>query len=171
MRNLFKVAALAFTMLFAVNFAWGQAKIGYVNFQLLGSLLPEAKTVKAQVDDYSKQFIDQLTTMSNELQAKGRALDAQSAGMADAVRLAKQQELRDLEKRMQDYNTMAQQKVEEKSAELVKPLSDRLHTAVAQVAKEKGYAYVIDTSQGSPLIVSPDGDDLMDAVKAKLGIK
>jgi len=171
MKNLFKVALIAIGMLFAGNFAQAQTKIGYVNFQLLGSQLPEAKTLKTQIDDYSKQFIDQLTVMQNELQTKGQAFQTQSASMTDAARAAKQTELVDLQKRIQDYNTTAQQKVEAKSNELSKPLSDKVHAAIVQVAKDKGYAYVIDTSQGSPLLISPDGDDLTAPVKAQLGIK
>ena len=41
---------------------------------------------------------------------------------------------------------------------------------VVALAKEKGYTYVIDTSQ-TDLIVSPPADDLMSDVKAKLGVK
>jgi len=171
MKKLFKVAVIAISVLFASNFAHAQTKIGYLNFQMLGSQMPEAKTIKLQVDEYSKQFIDQLTTMNNELRTKGQAYQTQSTTMTDAIRATKESELQDLQKRIQDYNTKAQQQVENRSNELTKPLSDKLRAAVAQVAKDKGYAYVLDTSQGSPLIISPDSDDLTVAVKAQLGIK
>ena len=72
MKNLFKVALVAVSMLFVGNFANAQAKIGYINFQALLGQLPEAKTVKSQLDIYSKQFTDQLAAMQNELQAKGQ---------------------------------------------------------------------------------------------------
>jgi outer membrane protein len=78
--------------------------------------------------------------------------------------------LQDIQKRMQDFNTTAQQKFDEKSNELVKPLSDKAHTAVEAVAKEKGYTYVINSAQ-TQFIIAPPADDLMEAVKAKLGIK
>jgi outer membrane protein len=91
--------------------------------------------------------------------------------MTDAIRSAKQAELADIQKRMQDYNTDAQQKVDAKSNELIKPITDKAKAAVSQVAKEKGYTYVLDSSQGSPILVSPEGDDLLPAVKALLGLK
>ena len=137
MKNLFKVALVAVSMLFVGNFANAQAKIGYINFQALLGQLPEAKTVKSQLDIYSKQFTDQLSAMQNELQAKGQEYQKNSATYTDAVRLTKQTELQDLQKRLQDYNTTAQQKFEEKSNELIKPLSDREKAAVTAVAKEK----------------------------------
>ena len=170
MKNLFKVASVAIGMLLLGNFAQAQTKIGYINFQSLVGQMPEAKTVKSQIDIYSKTFIDQLTVMNNELQTKGQAYQTQSATMTDAARSAKQNELQDLQKRIQDYNNTAQQQVEAKSNELSKPLIDKARTAVSSVAKEKGYTYVFDSSQIT-LIVSPEGDDLGVAAKSKLGIK
>jgi len=79
-------------------------------------------------------------------------------------------ELADLQKRMQDFQTSAQQKIEAKSQEYMKPLYDRVHAAIDAIAKEKGYTYVLDSSQTS-LLVSPPADDMMVAVKAKMGIK
>jgi outer membrane protein len=170
MKKLFKVALIAVSMLFVGNFAKAQTKIGYINFQVLVGQMPEAKTVKSQLDIYQKQFIDQLTSMNNELQTKGQEFQKTSTSMTDAVRSAKQSELQDIQKRMQDYQNDAQQKVEAKTNELSKPLIDKARAAVTEVAKEKGFTYVLDSGQ-TTLIVSPEGDDMMPAVKAKLGLK
>ena len=170
MKKLFKVALVAVSMLFVGNFAQAQTKIGYLNFQALLGQMPEAKTIKSQLDIYSKQFTDQLSVMNTELQTKGKEFQSQQATMTDAVRSVKQAELQDLQNRMQAYNTTAQQKFDEKSNELIKPLSDKARAAVVAVAKEKGYTYVIDSGT-TTLLVSPDGDDMMEAVKVKLGVK
>jgi len=170
MKKLFKVALVAVSMLFVGNFAHAQSKIGYINFQMLVSQMPEAKTIKSQIDIYQKQFIDQLTLMNNELQTKGQAFQSQSATMTDATRTAKQTELQDLNKRMQDYQNTAQQQVDAKTNELSKPLIDKARAAITAVAKEKGYNYILDSGQ-TTLIVSPEGDDIMEPVKVKLGLK
>ena len=170
MKRLLKVAAVAAFILLTGSFAKAQTKIGYINFQGLITQMPEAKTIKSQLDLYSKQFTDQLAVMNNELQSKGKDYQAQNATMTDAIRTAKQTELQDLQKRMQDYNNTAQQKYEEKTNELSKPLIDKARTAITAVAKEKGYTYVLDSSQ-TTLIVSPESDDMMVAVKAKLGLQ
>jgi outer membrane protein len=170
MKKLFKVALVAVSILFVGNFAKAQSKIGYINFDALVGQMPEAKTIKSQLDIYQKQFVDQLTVMNTELQTKGKEFQSQSATMTDAIRTAKQTELQDIQKRMQDYENNAQQQVEAKTNELSKPLVDKVRAAVTEVAKEKGYNYVFNTAQVQ-LIVSPDGDDLMAPVKVKLGIK
>jgi outer membrane protein len=170
MKKLFKVALVAAACIFAGNIASAQTKLGYINSDAVLTQMPEAKTIKTQIDAYSKQFNDQYIVMNNELQTKGKEFQAQSATMTDAIRASKQTELQDLQKRIQDFGTNAQQQVEAKTNELVKPLSDKIRAAVNAVAKEKGYAYVLDSGT-TALIVSPPGDDLTPDVKAKLGIK
>ncbi|MBD1365210.1 OmpH family outer membrane protein [Mucilaginibacter sp. ZT4R22] len=170
MKKLFKVALVAAGMLFAGNFAQAQTKIGHINFEQLVGLMPETKTLSAQIDAYKQTFVTQLTAMNTELQAKGKDFQDKGATMTDAVKVAKQNELQDLSKRFQDYQATAQQQVEAKGNELTKPLVDKARAAIAAVAKEKGYTYVLNSSQ-TDLIVSPDADDLMAAVKIKLALK
>lgn len=170
MKKLSIVAAVVIFILTTANFAKAQNKIGYVNFQAVVSLMPEIKTIKVQVDTYSKQFTDQLAVMNTEYQTKVQAYQSQNATMTDAVRSAKQIELQDIQKRMQDYNNNAQQQVDAKVSELEKPVIDKARAAVTAVAKEKGYDYVLDSSQ-TTLLVSPPGDDIIEAVKTKLGLK
>ncbi len=170
MKKLLKVALIAVCIVFAGNLAKAQSKIGYVAVDAIVDQMPETKAAITTITAYNKQFIDQLTTMNNELQSKGQAYQAQRATMTDAIRTAKESELSDLQKRFQDYQNTAQQQVQAKQAELGKPIIEKVRAAVAQVAKEKGYAYVINASQ-TDLVVSPPGDDLSTEVKAKLGLK
>ena len=170
MKKLLKVALIAVCIVFAGNLAKAQSKIGYVAVDAIVDQMPETKAAIKSITDYNKQFIDQLTTMNNELQSKGQAYQAQRATMTDAIRTAKESELNDLQKRFTDYQNTAQQQVQAKQAELGKPIIEKVRAAVAQVAKEKGYTYVINSSQ-TDLVVSPPGDDLAVEVKAKLGLK
>ncbi|MES2266531.1 MAG: OmpH family outer membrane protein [Bacteroidota bacterium] len=170
MKKLFKVALVAAGMLFAGNFAQAQSKIGYINFESVVQQMPEFNTVKTQLEIYQKQFIDQLSTMNTELQNKGKEYQAGQDKMTDAVRTTKQAELQDIQKRMQDLQTNAQQQVDNKAGELYKPLTAKATAAINAVAKEKGYTYVFNTSQ-TQLLVSPPADDLTAAVKLKLGLK
>jgi outer membrane protein len=170
MKKLLKVALVAVCIVFAGNVAKAQTKIGYINFDQLVDQLPETKVIRTQLETYNKQFQDQYTAMTSEYQTKGQAYEAQRATMTDAVRSAKEAELSDIQKRIQSFQQDAQQKVQAKTTELSKPLFDKIRAAVAQVAKEKGYAYVINSAQ-TDLIVSPPSDDLTADVKTKLGVK
>jgi len=169
MKKLFKVALVAVCMISMGNFAKAQTKIGYINTNDLIQVMPELKTVNTQIDAYKKTFLDVLQGMGKELQDKSADYQAKQATMTDAVKSAKQSDLADLQKRAQDYQNDAQQKVEAKGQELMKPILDKVHNAIAEVAKEKGFTYVLDSSQ-TALLVSPPADDLLAPVKAKLGL-
>jgi len=170
MKKLLKVALVAVCIISMGNFAKAQTKIAYINFDQLIELMPETKSVRTQLETYNKQFQDQYTSMTGEYQQKAQAYEAQRATMTDAIRTAKESELQDLQKRIQAFQTDAQQKVSTKTNELSKPLFDKARGVISQVAKDKGYTYVINASQ-TDLIVSPPGDDLLADVKAKMGLK
>jgi len=170
MKRVLKVAIVAVCMLFVGNFAKAQSKIGYVNFDELVRLMPEFKTAQSAVDAYQKQFIDQLTVMNTEYTTKGKDYQSNQATMTDAIRSARQTELADIQKRMQEYQTTAQQSVEAKTNELLKPITDKVKDAVSAVAKEKGYNYVYNSAQ-TQFIVAPETDDIEAAVKVKLALK
>ena len=170
MKRLFKVALVAGFMLLTAGFAKAQSKVGYIDFNALIDAMPETKTVSTNLQAYSKTFMDQLQNMQTELQTKGAAYQKSSATMTDATRTATESELQDMNKRIQDFNNNAQQQVEAKRNELGKPLFDKAKAAITAVAKEKGYAYVLDSGTTN-LIVSPAGDDLLASVKLKMGLK
>ncbi len=170
MKKLFKVVLVAGCMLLAVNFAKAQTKLGYINVNQVIDMMPETKGVQKASQDYQQTFIVQLQSMQTELTTKGQAYEKDRATMSDAVKTVKETELQDLQKRMQDFQQTAQQKVQQKGNELLQPIIDKAKAAITAVAREKGYTYVLDTTQGEP-IVAPPADDLMASVKLKLGLK
>ncbi len=170
MKKLFKVALIAGCMLFAAGLAHAQQKIGYVNTAELMQNMPEMKALQTQMNTYQKSFMDQLNSMNGEYQTKGQTYEKNRATMTDAARTAAEGELQDIQKRMQDFQNTASQQVQAKSAELLKPVQEKVRTAITAVAKEKGFAYILDAST-TELIVAPEADNIQTAVKARLGLK
>jgi len=170
MKKLLKVAIVAVCIIFAGNFAKAQSKVGYINTNQLMDLLPEMKTLQATMQAYQKTFADQYATMNSEFKAKADAYEAKKATMTDATRTASESELQDMQTHIKTFGDNAQKQIDAKSAELLKPLTDKVRAAISSVASEKGYGYVLDSST-TELIVSPPSDDLMAPVKAKLGLQ
>jgi outer membrane protein len=170
MKKLFKVALVVVCIVSMGSFAKAQTKIGYINQNDLIGLMPDLKTVNVTMEAYNKQFTDKLSALQTEFNNKVAAYNNKKATMTDADRTVSEGELQDMQKRASDLQASAQKQVEAKANELMKPLYDRAHIAIEAVAKEKGYAYVLDSS-ATPLLVSPPADDMMAAVKLKLGLK
>ncbi len=171
MRKLLKVALVALGVVFMSNFAQAQTKIGYIAMDQLIPLLPEYKTAQTTVNTFQQTYVEQYNKLTGELQTKAKDYETKRATMNEAARTVTESELQDLNKRVQDLQTKASQDVQAKSDELMQPLVTKIKTAVNAVAKEKGYTYVLNTSSPELLIVAPVADDLLAAVKTKLGLK
>jgi outer membrane protein len=170
MKNLLKVALVAFCVVFMGNFAKAQTKIGYIAMDQAIQGLPEVKTVQGQLEALNKQWQETLTTMQTKYQTDLKEYQAKSTTMTDAARTVKESELTDMQRRIQETGNSAQTAIDNKTTELSKPLIDKVRAAITAVAKEKGYTYVINSTQ-TELLVSPDADNLLAAVKLKLGLK
>ena len=172
MKKVFKVALVAVCIMLVGNFAKAQTKVGYVAQEDVISALPETKTVQKNLEEYSKTWTDQLTSMNNAYQKAIKDYQDQEKTMTDAAKSTKVAEITDMQKRIQEQDNLARQQVEAKSNELSKPLFDKVRAAITAVAKEKGYGYVINSGAADQLLlVAPDGDNLLPAVKLKLGLK
>ena len=171
MRKLLKVALVALGVVFMSSFAQAQVKVGYVSIEQVLQLMPEAKTVQTSVETYQQQFVVTLQALQKEFDTKLADYNAKRATMSDATRTVAESELQDLQTRSTATRDKAQQQVEAKGQELMKPLYDKVKTAITAVAKEKGYTYVLNATTNDLLLVAPPADDLFAAVKLKLGLK
>ena len=112
----------------------------------------------------------ELKAMQEELQNKYTDYQERKAQLSELLRSTKEQEIRDLDQRIQTYQQSAQQRLQDKEKELLQPIIDRAKQAISDVAKENGYTYVFDTSAGA-LLYQQDSDDILPLVKKKLGLK
>jgi outer membrane protein len=163
------IAFVAVTGLFSVN-AMAQSKVAHINAQALVASMPEAKKAETDLQTFAQSLEGEGKTMVDEYTKKMKEFDEKAGTMTDNLKEIKGREIQDAQKRIQDYREAAEQKVQTKQQELLKPIYDKARKAIEDVAKEKGYGYVIDSS-GGMLLVSPAADDILAAVKTKLGVK
>lgn len=170
MKKIFKVALLmAFVM--TATFASAQ-KSGRINFQSLVMVMPEIAAMQTTLEAFSKDFSDNFETMQVELNNKYVDYQQNRETMTDSIRSLKEKDIDDLNTRMQQFQQSAQQEIQAKQQELLAPIIEKARGAVADVAKESGYAVVYDESAGT-LVYFDDAVvvDMLPAVKSRLGIK
>lgn len=166
MKKLFLVAVMAVGMLSAS----AQVKIGYINTDALMSMMPEAAKIQADLNDYQTSLQQEAITLQTDADKKRDQFFKDSATFSNSKKEIVREELVKLYTRLQNYDQEAQQRTNDYAQNKIAPVRKRAMDAITTVAKEKGYTYVIDDAQGS-LLVMPPGDDLLAAVKTKLGIK
>jgi outer membrane protein len=89
--------------------------------------------------------------------------------MTQVVLDSKVQEVKDLEKRIGDFEQKAQSDLQSYAQELMKPLNDKYLKGVKEVAKENGYTYIFDIAAGGVVYFPETGSDVTPLVKTKIG--
>ncbi|MEO6304878.1 MAG: OmpH family outer membrane protein [Bacteroidia bacterium] len=161
-----KRLALIIAAIGLFSFANAQ-KIAHLSLDSLISLMPETKIAKEAAQNYLKGIDAESISMQTELETKYKDYMEKQATMSDLVKKTKEDELNQLQRRIEDFKQQAQQDYQRKTAELTAPIMDKAKKGIEAVAKEGGYKYVLDTSAGS-ILYSEASEDVLGAVKKKL---
>ena len=75
------------------------------------------------------------------------------------------QELNEMQNSIREYNQTATQDVQKKQEELMRPIIEKARNIIQEVARSKGYDYVLDSTVGSGVILA-DGYNLIRRCKS-----
>ena len=163
MKKMILMLALVLPMLASAQ------KIGYVSSQEIMAVMPQTKQMAARLDSLQGAYETQLANMQEEFNKKLTEFQQQQATMTAGVREFRQQELAEMEQRMQMFYQTVQKDLQAKQVEYLQPVQNALLAAINKVAAAQSCTYVLD--KASLLYTAPDALDLTAAVKAELGIK
>ncbi len=144
-------------------------KIGYIDFNTLIQAMPGIDSVRIKLQNYQQTLTSQMDQMRTEFENKYLDYQSQAATMSDLIKQTKEKELSDLQARIDAFQQKAQQDLQTKQEELLKPIIDKARGAIKDVARENKYNYVLNSIEDVVLFTEPT-DDLMPLVKKKLGI-
>lgn len=165
------VAGAMFLFVFGAT-SFAQQKIGHINTQEVLQLMPERDSAAKVFDKFSEEINKNFESMKVEYNNKAETFTKQKDSLSPFIRDAKQQELVDMQGKIQNFQAVAQQELDKKQNELMAPIIEKLKKAIKDVAEEHKFTYVIDSYSGSLLYLPEDESlNLLPLVKAKLGIK
>ena len=142
------------------SFSQQQLKIGHVNFDEIMLSLPESDSAKAILEKETKELqsaYEEMTVTYNQLYDDyQKGLSTYSA----IVKKAKEDELIDKQKRMSEFEQNASTTLQNRNAELVRPIVEKINKAIDKVATENGFTYILDISKGSVVFTSKDSQNI-----------
>lgn len=156
-------------LVLALPFALNAQKLGYINTQELFSQMPELNQVKLRLDTLQGQYETQLANMQEEFNKKVAAFQSEQATLTDGVKEFRQQELAEMEQRIQLFYQTAQQDIQKKQQEFLAPLHEKMTKAIQEVGNTEGYLFIFDSA--AMAYISQEAVDVMPQVKVRLGIK
>jgi len=146
-----------------------KSKFGHVDSNAIFSVMPEKEQATKAVEDYAKTLETQLQALNQELETKYNDYTANEATYSPSIKQMKEDELVNLQQRIQAFQVRAQEDMQNKEVELLEPIYTKIQDAIKLVGEEQGLIYVFDVS--SLLYFSAESVDVTPLVKTKLGIK
>lgn len=148
--------------------AQAQSKVAHINTQELVESMPEMKSAKSELEKLAKTYETDIQAMATELQNKIKQYDAESSTKTDEENGKRLQEVQSMEQSIRQYQAQAQQDLQKKELDLLKPITEKAKNAILKVGNAQGFDYILDSSQGQGVIMA-NGKDLLTDVKSELG--
>ena len=109
-----------------------------------------------------------IQNMAKEFQTKVKQYEAEAPTKTDEENAKRGQEIQSMQDNIRQYQGQAQQDMQTKEMDLLKPITEKARIAILKVGRAQGFDYVLDTAQGATILA--DGKNLLDDVKKELGI-
>ena len=166
MKKQFKILVIT-AILFVVGnqTTQAQAKVAHVDVSELMAKMPAMLEAQKQLEKLSGTYDTEYKTMVDEYQGKLKKYEQEATTVTDAVNETRSKEVQDMQKRIVDYRDNAQKELQQKEADIVKPIMEKVKASIQKVGKAKGYQYVLN-SEG---LLLTDGPNLTADVKKDLG--
>jgi len=174
MKRFLGIAALVIMVIFTGQDVMAQnLKFGHVNRTELIQSMPEFDSARVNLEKLSTELTNTAELLQVELNNKYQTYLKEGKNLTDLVRQTKEQELNDAQKRLTDFQTNAQNTLQEKQVELFTPITEKADKAIRDVGKENGFIYIFDTSPGTQLAYFDEAKstNVISLAKAKLGLK
>tara|TARA_B110000503_G_C7087151_1_gene387823 strand:+ start:199 stop:711 length:513 start_codon:yes stop_codon:yes gene_type:complete len=161
---------IAAAFLLCTQFATAQSKLAHIDVSALMANMPAMKTAQTQLEKIQASYDTEYQTMVNEYQTKMKKYqgEAEAGTVAEAVNESRAKEMQDMGSRIQQYRETASKELQQKELDLIKPIMEKAQQAIQKVARSKGFEFVLDSTNGSGVLMA-DGPNLLDEVKKELG--
>jgi outer membrane protein len=134
-------------------------KIAVVDMQRAIQSVEAGKKAKSQLEKEINEKRKNLQTEEATIKKMGEEFKKQSLVMSDEARSKKQAELQEKIFKFQEETQKTQQELQQKEATLTEPIVSKLRNVISDLAKQKGYNFVLEKNENMVLYFD-DKDDL-----------
>ncbi len=147
-----------------------QLRFGYLSYDSVLVSMPAYSAAQQQLQTLREAYEAEMKRAEDEFNAKYEDfLDGQQ-DFPRTILLKRQNELQELISRNVAFRKQGLHELDSVRQETIKPLRARLDTAIRQVARERGYAIVINTDGNACPWIAPElGVDITAEVRKLLG--
>ncbi|MES2592869.1 MAG: OmpH family outer membrane protein [Bacteroidota bacterium] len=161
-------------LILATNLATFAQKFAYVDTEYILGQIPEYKAAQAELDKISVQWQKEIEAKYAEIDKMYKAYQAEQILLTEDMKkkregdiVAKEKEAKELQK----LRFGVDGELFKKRQELVKPIQDKVYTAVKTVAEKGAFSVMFDKSSDLTMLYVSAKLDKSDAVLEQMGYK
>ena len=168
-----KKSGLLFALFFGLISMTYSQKYGYVDTQYILENVPEYADAQAELNKLSEQWMQEIEEKFMLVDKMQREFDSEAILLPEEIKKQRQQDIdnaRSAAMELQKRRFGVGGDLFMKREELIKPIQDRIFTAIQEIAIEGSYAFIFDKAIQSNLLYADSKFDLSDKVLRKMGI-
>jgi outer membrane protein len=144
-------------------------RFGYINSQRILVEAPGTSDAQRLFEQDMERFRGELERMESELETLQENLERQQATLSAAVRQERQQEIQQRFIAYQTRRMELEETAQERQAELVGPIMERIMTVIEEIRIEGNYGMIFDAAAGA-LTAADRNLDLTEQVLQRLRV-
>ena len=167
---------LFFTVCFfaLTTFAVQAQRYAVVDTKYILDKMPEYKDAQTKLDQYSEQWQKEIDTKQAALDKMYKDYEAEQVMLSEDLRKKREDEIFLREKEVRDLQRKRfgfEGDLFKKRQELVKPVQDKVYTAIQKIAVARMYDFILDKSEGITVIFADPKLDKSEDILKELGVK
>ena len=159
--------------IFGTTFVNSQS-YAYIDSDYIMSKIPEYVEAKDKLDKLAERWTKQIEDRYVAIKKKKNNFEREEILLPKEEKEKRREEIKNLEQEAIDLQTLhfgAEGDYFQKRQELIKPIQDRIFTALKKLAKSDGYDLVFDKANQSNLIFALSEYDISDDILDEMGIE
>ena len=149
-------------------------KYACVNTEYILHSVPEYTQALNKLNRYAEEWKQEIQTKQQEVDELRQQYQQEAYLLPDNLKQRRQDEIHTKETELRELQRQrfgTGGDLDQKRAELLKPIQDRIYNAIERVAREKNYGFVFDKAASATVLYVSDKYDISDNVLEMLGVK
>jgi outer membrane protein len=161
------------TALFALLLTVGAfaQKIAIIDVTAVLEGMPDYQKAQEQLDKVATQWRQEIAVEQDKIKAMYSKFQAEQVLLSEEMKRQREEEITAKEKEVRELQRQKfgpEGSLFKKREELVKPIQDKVYSAISQYATNRGYEFIFDKASSSGLLFADPKNDKTDDIKAIL---
>lgn len=150
-----------------------QIKVAIIDSDYILNKIPQYVSAQNTLDALAKDWQEEIEKVFAEIDKMYRAYQAEAVLLPDDVKIKRQEAIINKEKEAKELQRKrfgTNGDLFQKRQELIKPIQDRLATAIEEYANEGNYSLILDRSSSSNIMFANPRLEKSDDILKKMGL-